>query len=218
MPVAYGLSETCTGFASHYCDTPRELLKESSGRLLPGNRLRVIDPDTGTVLGPGEVGELALCGPTLMLGYVGMDRSECFDEEGFFHTGDIGSFDEEGYVHWVGRRSEMIKTGGASVSPAEIEVALRAFPPLKLARVIGLNDDRLGQVAVLCAVVKDGAEAQPEQIRQFLREKLAGYKVPKHILFFDDGEIPMTGSDTKVRDRELMALVKSRLTTTGANQ
>jgi len=217
MPVAYGSSETCTGFASHYCDTPRELLKTSTGRLLPGNRLKVIDPDSGATLGSDEVGELVISGPTLMLGYVGRDRGDCFDEEGFFHTGDIGFFDREGYVHWVGRRSEMIKTGGASVSPAEIEVALRAFAPLKLARVIGVSDDRLGQVAVLCAVLKDGAETDADQIRQFLRGRLAGYKIPRHILFFEDGEIPMTQSDTKTRDMELIDLVRSRLTTSGAD-
>lgn len=215
MPVAYGLSETCTGFASHYSSTPREQLKASSGRLIPDSRLRVVDPDDGRELGAGEVGELTIAGPTVMMRYVGYDRDDCFDAEGFFHTGDVGYFDEDGYVHWTGRRSEMIKTAGASVSPAEIEVALRACPPVKLARVIGVPDDRLGQKVVLCAVLKEGHAARPEDIAAFLKERIASYKVPKEILFFADGEIPMTGSDTKVRDRELMSLVRDRLTTNG---
>ncbi|HUE59743.1 MAG TPA: long-chain fatty acid--CoA ligase, partial [Acidimicrobiales bacterium] len=118
MPVAYGLSETCAIFATHYHDTPREVLKESTGRLLPGNRLRVIDPESGRLLGSGESGELAVFGPTLMDHYVGTMPQECFDSDGFFHTGDAGWFDEDGYLHWTGRRSEMIKTGGANVSPA----------------------------------------------------------------------------------------------------
>jgi acyl-CoA synthetase (AMP-forming)/AMP-acid ligase II len=124
--VAWGLSETCTGFATHYCDTPRELLKSSSGRLIPGSRLRVVDPDDGHELGPDDVGELTIAGPTVMMRYVGYDHSECFDRAGYFRTGDVGFFDHDGYVHWTGRRSEMIKSAGASVSPAEIEVALRA--------------------------------------------------------------------------------------------
>jgi fatty-acyl-CoA synthase len=216
MPVAYGLSETCTGFASHYSSTPRELLKASSGRLIPASRLRVVDPDDGRELGPGEVGELTIDGPTLMLHYVGYDRRDCFDEAGFFRTGDLGFFDDDGYVHWTGRRSEMIKTAGASVSPAEIEVALRACPPVKLARVIGVSDDRLGQKVVLCVVVKDGHTATAADITAFLKERISSYKVPKEVLFFSDGEIPMTASATKVRDQELLSLVERRLSTNGA--
>ena len=211
MPVAYGLSETCAIFATHYHDTPREVLKESTGRLLPGNRLRVIDPESGRVLGSGESGELAVSGPTLMDHYVGMMPQECFDSDGFFHTGDAGWFDEDGYLHWTGRRSEMIKTGGANVSPAEIEVALRAFQPVKLARVLGRPDARMGEVVVLCVVLREGASASTDDVRAFLRERLAAYKVPKEILFMSDGEVPMTASDTKVRDEELRQLVDERL-------
>ncbi len=211
MPVAYGLSETCASFISHYSDTPRELLGRSMGRLLPGNRLRVVDPDTGRVLGPGEDGELAVAGPTLMEHYVKRTREECFDEDGFFHTGDVGFYDEDDYVHWTGRRTEMIKTVGANVSPAELEVQLRACQPVKLSRVVGVPDARLGQVVVLCVVLKEGAAATPEEIQDFLRQRVAGYKVPRHVLFFDDGEIPMTRSETKVRDAELVRLVEARL-------
>jgi acyl-CoA synthetase (AMP-forming)/AMP-acid ligase II len=212
MPVGYGLSETCAFFVSHWSDTPRELLKQSMGKLLPGNELRVVDPDTGRVLGPNEDGELAIKGPTLMQHYVGKTPDECFDADGFFHTGDAGFFDDDGYVHFTGRRTEMIKTGGANVSPAELEVELRASPPVKLARIIGMPDTRLDQIVVACITLKDGATATAEDIQAFLRERVAAYKVPKHVLFFDEGEIPMTDSDTKVRDAELAALVADRLT------
>jgi fatty-acyl-CoA synthase len=212
MPVAYGLSETCTGCASHDSATPRERLRESSGRLIPEARLRVVDPDDGHELDVGQVGELTVAGPTVMMRYVGYDRDECFDPLGYFHTGDLGYFDRDGYVHWTGRRSEMIKTAGASVSPAEIEVALRACPAVKLARVVGVPDARLGQKVVLCAVAKDGHLPDSETVTAFLRARLAGYKVPKVILWFADGEIPMTASNTKVRDRELLELVQARLT------
>ena len=215
MPVAYGLSETCSSFASHRHDTPRELLRASMGRLLVGNRLRVVDPQTGAALGPGEDGELTVAGPTLMLNYVGREPADCFDADGFFHTGDAGFYDEDGYLHWTGRRTEMIKTAGANVSPAELEVQLRACPPVKLARVIGVPDARLGQAVVLCAVLKEGAVASEDDLRSFLRERVASYKVPRHVLFFSDGEVPMTGSENKVRDAELIRLVEDRLARSG---
>jgi fatty-acyl-CoA synthase len=89
-------------------------------------------------------------------------------------------------------------------------VQLRACAPVKLSRVVGVPDDRLGQVVVACIVLKDGSGATEDDIRSFLRERVATYKVPKRILFFDDGEIPMTGSATKVRDEALLALVHER--------
>jgi acyl-CoA synthetase (AMP-forming)/AMP-acid ligase II len=211
MPVGYGLSETCAFFVAHRADAGREAMKRSIGRLLPGNELRVVDPDTGRVLGPNEDGELLLRGPTLMEHYVKKTREESVDADGFFATGDVGFFDDDGEIHFTGRRTEMIKTGGANVSPAELEVALRACKPVKLARIIGVPDPRLDQLVVACIVLQDGVDATEDDIRSFLRERVAAYKVPKRVLFFADGEIPMTGSGTKVRDPELAALVEARL-------
>jgi acyl-CoA synthetase (AMP-forming)/AMP-acid ligase II len=211
MPVGYGLSETCAFFVSHAHDADRDSTKRSMGRLLPGNELRVVDPASGAVLGVGAPGELAVRGPTLMRGYLGTEPSECFDRDGFFRTGDIGWVDADGFVHFEGRRTEMIKTGGANVSPAELEVQLRACPAVKLSRVVGLPDERLDQVVVACIVRKEGNAATEDDIRSFLRERVASYKVPKRVLFFDDGEIPMTDSATKVRDEALLAAIGARL-------
>lgn len=211
MPVGYGLSETCAFFAAHWWSTPRELARTSTGRLLPGNRLRVVDPDTGEPLGAGESGELAVKGPTLMRRYLGTAPADCVDADGFFHTGDVGFVDADGYLHFEGRRTEIIRTAGANVSPAELEVQLRACPPVKLSRVVGVPDARVGQVVVACITLKDGAEAGEADIQSFLRERVSAYKVPKRVLFFDDGQIPMTGSDTKVRDEALLDLVLDRL-------
>jgi fatty-acyl-CoA synthase len=212
MPVGYGLSETSSFLTGLPSTTPREVFRKGSyGRLLPGNELRVVDPETGRVLGPNEEGELIVRGPTLMEHYVKRTRAECFDADGFYHTGDLGSYDEDGFVYWGGRRTEMIKTGGANVSPAEIEVQLHAYEPVKLARVIGVPDERRDEIAVLCVELKDGAAATEEDIQSFLRERLASYKVPKRILFFAEDEIPMNGSGTKVQDEQLLAVVQQRL-------
>src|SRR5262249_33504857 len=177
LPVGYGLSETCAYFVAHPADAGRDALKSSTGRLLPGNELKIDDD------------EFCIKGPTLMKHYVGKTPAECFDADGFFHTGDTGFVDDDEFVHFTGRRSEMIKTGGANVSPAELEVALRACPPVKLARIIGVPDQRLDEIVVACITLKDGADATADDIQSFLRERVASYKVPKRVLFFGDGEI-----------------------------
>jgi len=213
MPVGWGMSETCAFVCAHPSDTPRERAKVGHGALLAGVELRVVDWETGQDLGPGEEGELCVAGATRMLGYLGRDPADCFDPHGFFRTGDAGFVAEDGNVHWSGRRTEMIKTGGANVSPAEVEVALRACPPVKLSRVVGVPDQRLDEVVVACIVLRDGEHATVDDVRSFLRERLAAYKVPKHVLFFDSEEMPMTSSEAKVRDDALLELVRDRLTT-----
>lgn len=211
MPVGYGLSETCAFVAGYRSDESREQMAVGNGRLLPGARLRVVDPATGDALGVGEEGELAVAGATLMLGYLGREWSSTFDADGFFHTGDVGFVDADGIVHYTGRRTEMIKTAGANVSPAEIEVALRAFPPVKLSRIVGVDDERLDQLVVACVVCREGTSATEEEVQGFLRERLSPYKVPKRVLFLDDDEMPLTAGGTKVRDDALMTIVHHRL-------
>jgi fatty-acyl-CoA synthase len=216
MPIGYGMSETCAIVASHRWDNTRDEMKASTGRLLPGVRLRVVDPDTGAVLGPDQDGEFALAGPTLMDRYVGSTREESLGPDGFFRTGDVGYVDAGGEVHWTGRRTEMIKTAGANVSPAELEIALRACPAVRRARVVGLPDERLGEVVALCVEPADDADADADELKAFLRERVAGYKVPRIVLFFAPGELPTTSGDAKVRDNALIAMAIDRLGTTAA--
>jgi acyl-CoA synthetase (AMP-forming)/AMP-acid ligase II len=216
MPVGWGMSETCAFISAHPSDTPRERAKDGHGALLPGARLRVVDPDTGKALGVDQEGELCVAGATRMLRYLGRSADECFDADGFFHTGDAGHVSADGNVCWSGRRTEMIKTAGANVSPAEVEVALRACPPVKLSRVLGVPDPRIDQAVVACIVLRDDEDATADDVKAFLRTRIAAYKVPKHVLFFDHDEMPMTGSDAKVRDDALLALVHARLATATA--
>ena len=211
MPVGYGMSETCAFVTGYRSDETREQMKVGNGRLLAGTRLRVLDPQSGRALDIDEGGELAVAGETLMLGYLGRDPADCVDVDGFFHTGDTGHVDPQGIVHYTGRRTEMIKTGGANVSPAEIEVALRACPPVKLSRVLGVPDERLDQLVVACIVCRDDTSATEAEVQSFLRERIAPYKVPKRVLFLRADEVPMTAGDTKVRDDDLRALVLERL-------
>jgi len=209
MPVGYGLSETCAFVAGHRSDATREAARNGSGPLMPGAAVRILGAD-GALLGVGEMGEIAVGGAALMLGYLdGPD--DAIDADGFFHTGDVGFVDPGRVLHFEGRTTEMIKTAGANVSPAEVELQLRRLPAVKLSRVVGVPDERLGEVVVACVVLADGADLGADDVVTHLRDHLAPYKVPRHVLFLDEDEMPMTGGAAKVRDPELADLVARRL-------
>ncbi len=210
-PAGYGMSETCASVVSHRWDTPREEKARYTGRLLPGVRLRVLDPDTGELLGPGETGELALAGAMVLVQYLGKTESETLDADRFLHTGDLGFVEPDGAVHWTGRRTEMIKTAGANVAPAELEVALRSCRDVRRCRVVGLPDERLGEIVTLCAELTDGSSATGDDLKAFLAERVAAYKVPREVVLFAAGELPTTANDAKVRNDELIVLAAARL-------
>lgn len=207
---AYGLSETFTIVSSWPARSPPEEREGHQGRILPGNCVRIIDPDTGEALPAGAEGEIAVRGPTLMLGYVGVPPAATFDADGFFRTGDAGWVDDAGRLHWTGRADELIKTGGANVSPVEIEEALVRHPGLKAAVAVGVPDPLLGEVVVVCAVRHEGATVGEDDVRGFLRGRLASYKIPRHVLFVDEAELSFTGN-RKIRARELRRLAAARL-------
>jgi fatty-acyl-CoA synthase len=208
--AAYGLSETCTIISSLPADTPREIRDLSQGAILPGNLVRIVDRDTGDALPVDAIGEITVKGPTTMLGYVKKLPEECFDEDGFFHTGDAGYVDGDGFLHWTGRMTDMIKTGGANVSPVELEETLLRHPGLKAALAVGVPDEQLGEMVVLCAVAHDGVSVDEDDVRGFLRGRVASYKIPRRVLFFDEAELSLTGN-AKIRSDELRKLAMERL-------
>lgn len=208
---SYGLSETFTIFATLPADTPEALRLETSGKALPGNRLRIVDPETREELPTGEFGEIAVKGFTLMRGYTKVDPEQCFDTDGFFGTQDGGFVDSAGYLHWTGRMSSMIKTGGANVSPLEVEAALADYAPLKVGMAVGVPHPTLGEAIVLCVVPGDDAGPLDEDaLRDHLRERLAAYKVPRLFLTFRTDELSYTGNQkiayAPLRERALARL------------
>jgi fatty-acyl-CoA synthase len=206
---AFGLTETFTIISSDPADTPRSGEQLHAGHILPGNAVRIIDPDDGRPQPVGGVGGIAVKGPTLMKGYLKILDSP-FDEDGFFHTGDAGFVDEENQLHWTGRTSDLIKTGGANVSPVEIETLLLHHPGLKVAHAIGVPDPLLGEIVVVCAVAHDAAGVDEQSVRQFLKRRVAAYKIPRHVVFVDEGELSLTGN-AKIRTDALRALAVRRL-------
>ena len=114
--------------------------------------LKIVDPLTGDIVPRGTSGEICVKGPTLMLGYIGTPLDETLDAEGFFHTGDGGYLDEAGRLFWTGRLTDIIKTGGANVSPLEVDEILARHPAVKVAKTVGVPHETLGEVVVACVV------------------------------------------------------------------
>ena len=213
--ASYGLSETFTISAMLPADAPLELRKQTSGRALPGMMLRIVDPVSGQELATGAAGEIAVKGVTLMRGYYKVVLENVFDADGYFRTQDGGSLDAQGYLHWTGRLSNLIKTGGANVSPVEIEECLAKHPAIKAAVAVGVEHATLGEIVVLCAVPVEGAKIDEAELRAWLRERLAAYKVPKRVLVFRAEELAFTGNQ-KVQVAPLREAARQRLAAEGA--
>ena len=210
VPMAFGTTETmtvCTGFSA---DTPAEYYLNSFGGPLPGNVLKIVDPLTGAVVPRGQVGETCIKGPTLMSGYLGKSPEECFDAEGFYCTGDGGWVDEEGRYFWEGRLTDMIKTGGANVSPVEVDDVIARFPGVKRTQTVGVPDDLLGEMVVACIVPIDGVVLDEQAIVAFVRQEIASFKAPRRVLFFSDADYAITGSE-KVKSKLVKELAAKRL-------
>lgn len=163
--------------------------------------VRVVDDDNRP-LGPNQPGELVLKGPSRCSGYWQNPEASAavIDDEGWFHTGDIVRYDEEWYFYVLDRKKDMFISGGENVYPAEIENALYKHPAVHMAAVVGVPDERWGEVGVACVVLKPGSQASEEELLDFLRGRLARFKVPKRVVFRES--LPLSGMG-KILKREL---------------
>jgi acyl-CoA synthetase (AMP-forming)/AMP-acid ligase II len=190
----YGNTETFTLSTGYPANTLPLDAGDSHGVPLPGNRIKIVDPLTGKTQPLGERGEIAVKGPTLMMGYLGIPIDMTLDAEGYFRTGDGGFVDPMGRLFWEGRLNDLIKTGGANVSPVEIDDVIRSHPGVKLAQTVGIPDDNLGELVVTCIVPADNSLLTVQEIRSFAKERLASYKVPRRVVFLRETDLDMTGT------------------------
>ena len=205
MVEAYGLTETGPAATMDPLDHPKD---HSVGIPLPDTDVKIVDADTGEEeLSTGEIGEIIIKGPQVMKGYYKMPtetanalRAGPDRQGGWFYSSDIGFIDEDGYVHIVDRKKDMIIVSGYNVYPADVEAVLFEHPKVKEAAVIGIPDERRGELVKAFIVLKEGQTATEEEINTFCRENLAAYKVPRVIEFRDDLPKSMVG---KVLRREL---------------
>jgi fatty-acyl-CoA synthase len=205
--IAYGLTETGSTVSITRASDPVGKQLATVGRPLEGTEVKILDFD-GSQLPLESIGEIAVRGPGVMQGYYRQpgETAQVFTEDGFFLTGDLGMVDDEGYLHVVGRRKEMIIRGGFNVYPREVEDRLHAHPAVLDVAIVGLPHEVLGEVACACIVLVEGAIVTGEEIKEFCREMLADYKVPDLVRFLDS--FPMTGSG-KVRRVELARMISA---------
>jgi len=217
--ASYGLSETFTLATALPAATPPARRKGTNGPALPGTELRIVDPHTGVVLPPGEKGEIAVKGLTLMSGYAKVEPELVLDADGFFHTQDGGTLDASGDLHWTGRLSNLIKTGGANVSPLEIEERAGRFAGVRSAHALGVPHPTLGEAIVLCVVPTEGARVDVPGLEAFLREALSAYKLPRAVFVLGRDEVSYTGSQKvqvdPLRERALAKLCAAHTTVAG---
>lgn len=212
--AAYGNTETFTLSSTFDANTPDEEIGGSHGKPCHGNTFKIIDPLTAEIVPMGEQGEICVKGPTMMLGYVGIPLDETLDEDGFFRTGDGGWVDVSaqgvGRLFWKGRLNDIIKTGGANVSPIEVDTCLLTCPGVKRSQTVGVPHETLGELVVGCIIPHEGEQMTEEGVKAFAKERLASFKVPRRVLFFTEAELSTTGTD-KIKTADLRALVAKRL-------
>lgn len=201
---SYGLAEM-TWPLGQQPGSSWEKRMSTTGFPSPAAELRVVD-DEGNDLGVEEVGELLLRGPTLFPGYFRNPEATAaaIDADGWFRSGDLVRFDADGYYSICGRKKDMIKRSGIQVLPQEIEDALEEHPAVHAVGVIGLPDDRRGEIACACVVLKAGASVDPDELIEFLRGRLATYKLPERVELMDSLPLSPNG---KVLKTELRARV-----------
>ena len=167
------------------------------------------------VLPPGEKGEIAVKGVTLMSRLRKIEPELYLDADGFFHTQDGGYLDAAGDLHWTGRLSNLIKTGGANVSPLEIEERAARYTGVRSAHAVGVPHPTLGEAIVLCVVPTAGAAVDVPSLEQFLRETLSAYKLPRAVFVLRPEEVSYTGTQ-KVQVDPLRELAHAKLCERGA--
>ncbi|KAF9419160.1 hypothetical protein HW555_004245 [Spodoptera exigua] len=203
----YGATELTLGVLGFFPDSARHDKVGSVGVVVPNSVLKVADLETGKPLGPNQRGELCVKGELLMKGYLGRDRGDELDSEGFYRTGDIAYYDEDGYFFIVDRQKELIKYKGYQVPPAELEAVLLQHEGIRDAAVIGLEDKDAGELPLAFVVRLPGSNVTEKEVKDFVAERLSN---PKHlrggVRFVE--EIPKTPSG-KVMRTKLRKMLKN---------
>lgn len=205
--TAYGLTE-CGGLAT-ICDPldDAETVASTSGRAIPGTEVRIVDVENKP-LPAGEAGEICLRGFHVMQGYFEdlQATAEAVDADGWLHTGDIGTLDTRGYLRITDRLKDMFIVGGFNCYPAEIEAALITHPAIAQVAVIGVPDERMGEVGCAYLVLRPGAQLDAAALIAWARECMANYKVPRYVHFV--ASLPVNASN-KVMKNELRAQISA---------
>ncbi|MFD1710437.1 AMP-binding protein [Ottowia sp. GY511] len=206
VTIAYGMTETSPVSCQSSTDTPLDKRVSTVGLVQPHLEVKIIDPETGATLPRGATGELCTKGYSVMQGYWEdpTRTREAIDAEGYMHTGDLATMDDEGYVNIVGRSKDMVIRGGENVYPREIEEFLYRHPQVQDVQVVGIPDTKFGEELCAWIVVKPGQTLHEDGVRDFCKGKIAHYKVPRYIRFVEEFPMTVTGKIQKFKIRDAM--------------
>jgi fatty-acyl-CoA synthase len=199
VSIAYGMTETAPVSTQTRVDDPLELRVGSVGRVGPHVSVRVADASTGKAVPRGETGELWTRGYSVMAGYWEDPEKTAgaLDADGWMHTGDLATMDEQGYVRIVGRAKDMVIRGGENVSPREVEEFLYEHPDVVDVQVVGVPDERFGEELCACVRVRPGASLDADAVREYCRGRIAHFKIPRYVVAVDEFPMTVTGKIQK---------------------
>ncbi|MBV7541086.1 AMP-binding protein [Acidovorax sp. sic0104] len=216
ITIAYGMTETSPVSCQSSTDTPLPKRVSTVGQVQPHLEVKIVDPDSGAVVPIGQRGEFCTRGYSVMHGYWGDDAKtrEAIDAEGWMHTGDLATMDDEGYVNIVGRIKDMVIRGGENIYPREIEEFLYRHPQVQDVQVVGVPDAKYGEELCAWIIAKPGTKPTEDDIRAFCKGQIAHYKVPRYIRFVTSFPMTVTGKiqKFKIRDemKDQLGLVEAR--------
>ncbi|SMY08835.1 AMP-binding protein [Flavimaricola marinus] len=209
----YGLSEASPNIAQSCWWEPEAVRTGGLMRPQPGLEVQVVNPATGAACPTGETGEIRVRGWSVMKGYYDMPEktANTLSPDGWLSTGDLGRMDANGRLEFVGRLKNIVRVGGENVSPEEVEDRLHQHPAIKQAQVVGVPDDRLVEVCAAFLILNQGYTLSPEELSDWAKDRMAGFKVPRHIWIVDGFEdIGMTAS-SKIQKTKLAAHARNLL-------
>jgi fatty-acyl-CoA synthase len=204
VTIAYGMTETSPVSTQTSTDDSVEHRVTTVGRVGPHVESKIVDPETGEVVLRGEEGEYCTRGYHVMLGYWNDSEmtAEAIDADGWMHSGDLATMDDDGYVNIVGRIKDMIIRGGENIYPREIEEFLYSHPAIADAQVIGVPDEKYGEEIMAWVQLALGAELTEEELKDFCRDKIAHFKIPRYVRFVSEFPMTVTGKVRKVEMRD----------------
>ena len=205
VTIAYGMTETSpVSFQSGVHDSIDRRVS-TVGRIHPHCEVKIVDAD-GRIVPRGVAGELCTRGYSVMLGYWNDEArtAEVLDRNGWMHTGDLATLDEQGYCNILGRSDDMVIRGGENISPREIEDFLHLHPHVSNAQVVGVPDAKYGEELCAWIILREGRDLTADELRRFCEGQIAHYKIPRYIKFVDSYPMTVTGKVQKYLIREQM--------------
>ena len=208
ITICYGLTESSPVMTQTRADDPVGIRARTVGQQMPGVEVTVRDPETGLEVPRGTVGELCCRGYLVMKGYYNMPEAtaETIDRDGWLHSGDLGSMDEDGYVVISGRIKDMIIRGGENVYPREVEEFLLNMDGIADVQVVAVPSRRYGEEVGAFIIAREGADVAPEDVRDFCRGRIAWYKIPRYVAVIDAFPLTASGKIQKYKLREMASV------------